>query len=275
MNPHASPPTSPWAGVQLIWRYRHLLLQLSWREIRQRYRASALGVLWSLLTPLFMLAVYTLVFSGIFNARWGGRAESHGLFAVVLFVGISLHGLMAEITTRAPGLIAEHTSYVKKVMFPLEVLPIVPLLAGLFQCLLNLCVLMAAVLLLGGGLSWHVLLLPFVLAPFVLLLLGLAWLLAAMGVFLRDLSSIMALASAGLMFLAPVFYPMEAAPASLQPWLQLNPLTFVIEQARRCLIWAQPLQWDGLVVYTAIAGLIAWLGFFVFQKTRKGFADVL
>lgn len=275
MNPHALPPTSPWAAVQLIWRHRHLLFQLSWREIRQRYRASALGVLWSLLTPLFMLAVYTLVFSGIFNARWGGQAESHGMFAVVLFVGISLHGLMAEVTTRAPGLIAEHTSYVKKVMFPLEVLPVVPLLAGLFQCLLNLCVLVAAVLLLGGGLSWHMLLLPFVLAPFVLLLLGLAWLLAAMGVFLRDLSSIMALASAGLMFLAPVFYPMEAAPTYLQPWLQLNPLTFVIEQARRCLIWAQPLQWEGLAAYTAIAALIAWLGFCFFQKTRKGFADVL
>jgi lipopolysaccharide transport system permease protein len=275
MNPHASPPTSPSAAVQTMWRHRHLLLQLSWREIRQRYRASALGVLWSLLTPLFMLGVYTLVFSGIFNARWGGVADTQGLFAVVLFVGISLHGLMAEITTRAPGLIAEHTSYVKKVMFPLEVLPAVPLLAGLFQCFLNLCVLVAVLLLLGGGLSWHVLQLPLVLAPFVLLLLGLAWLLSAMGVFLRDLSSITTLASAGLMFLAPVFYPMEAAPAYLQPWLQLNPLTFVIEQARRCLIWAQPLQWAGLAAYTAISALVAWLGFYFFQKTRKGFADVL
>lgn len=275
MNPHASPPTPPWAAVQTIWRHRQLVLQLSAREIRQRYRASMLGVLWSLLTPLFMLAIYTLVFSGIFKARWAGQADTHGLFAVVLFVGTSLHGWMAEITTRTPGLIAEHTSYVKKVMFPLEVLPLVPLLAGLFQCLLNLGVLLAALCLLGSELSWHVLQLPLVLVPFGLLLLGLAWLLAAAGVFLRDLSSITTLATAGLMFLAPVFYPMEAAPQSLQIWLRLNPLTFVIEQTRRCLIWAQAPQWDGLLLYGVIAALVAWIGFVFFQKTRKGFADVL
>ena len=275
MNPHASPPTSPWAAVQTIWHHRHLVLQLSLREISQRYRASVLGVLWSLLTPLFMLAVYTLVFSGIFKARWGGQTDTEGLFAVVLFVGTSLHGWMAEITTRTPGLIAEHTSYVKKVMFPLEVLPVVPLLAGLFQCLLNLGVLLAALWLLGVELSWHVLQLPLVLAPFMLLLLGLAWLLAAAGVFLRDLSSITTLATAGLMFLAPDFYPMEAAPESLQIWLKLNPLTLVIEQTRRCLIWAQPPQWGSLLLYALIAAVVAWLGFVFFQKTRKGFADVL
>lgn len=275
MNPHAAPPTSLWSAAQLIWHHRDLLLQLTWRDIRQRYRGSSLGLLWSLLTPLLMLGIYTLVFSSIFKSRWNGPEDSKGLFAILLFVGTSVHGLLAEVCNRSPNTIAEHTSYVKKVMFPLALLPLVTLLSALFQCLLNLGILLPAILWVQGFLTWHVLQLPLVLAPYVLLLLGLTWLLSALGVFLRDLASITALLTTGLMFLSPVFYPAQAAPERLRPWLALNPLTFIIEQTRGCLIWAQPLDLRGLAIYSVCAAGVAWLGFFWFQKTRRGFADVL
>lgn len=275
MNPHTKPPTSPLAATSLIWQQRNLLLQLTWRAIRQRYQASVLGVLWSLLSPLLMLTIYTLVFSKVFKIRWAGADDSTGMFAVILFVGTSLHGLLADVANRAPGLIAEHASYVKKVIFPLELLPVATLLAALFQCVLNLSIVLLAVAWTNGQLSWHVLQLPLVLAPFVLLLLGFAWFICALGVFMRDLLPVTALVTTGLMFLSPVFYPADAVPERLRFWMQLNPLTFVIEQARGSLIWAQPLDVQGLLIYTLSACMVAWLGFFWFQKTRKGFADVL
>lgn len=275
MNPHTKLPTSPLAATNLIWQQRNLLFQLTWRAVRQRYPASVLGVLWSLVSPLLMLTIYTLVFSKVFKFRWGGADDSTGMFAVILFVGTSLHGLLADVANRAPGLIAEHASYVKKVVFPVELLPVVTLLSALFQCVLNLSIVLLAVAWTNGRLSWHVLQLPLVLAPFVLLLLGFAWFISALGVFVRDLLPVTALVTTGLLFLSPVFYPADAVPERLRFWMQLNPLTFVIEQARGSLIWAQPLNVQGLLIYTLSACLVAWLGFFWFQKTRKGFADVL
>ena len=151
----------------------------------------------------------------------------------------------------------------------------VSLLAALFQCVLNLGIVLLAVAWLHGQLSWHVLQLPLVLAPFVLLLLGFAWFISALGVFVRDLLPLTVLVTTGLMFLSPVFYPADAVPERFRFWMQLNPLTFIIEQARGSLIWAQPLEVRGLLIYTFWAGMVAWLGFVWFQKTRKGFADVL
>lgn len=275
MNPHTKPPTSPLAATKLIWQYRNLLFQLTWRAIRQRYHASVLGVLWSLLSPLLMLTIYTLVFSKVFKTHWGSANDSTGMFAVILFVGTSLHGLLADVANRAPCLIAEHASYVKKVVFPVELLPVVTLLSALFQCVLNLSIVLLTVAWTNGRLSWHVLQLPLVLAPFILLLLGFAWFISALGVFMRDLLPVTALVTTGLMFLSPVFYPTNAVPEQLRFWMQFNPLTFVIEQARGSMIWAQPLNVQGLLIYTLSAFLVAWLGFFWFQKTRKGFADVL
>ena len=275
MNPHTKPPTSLLAATRLIWQQRDLLYQLTWRSIRQRYQASALGVLWSLLSPLLMLTIYTLVFAHVFKLRWEGADNSTGMFAVILFVGTSLHGLLADVVNRAPSLIAEHASYVKKVVFPLELLPVVAVLTALFQCLLNLGIVLIALAWTTGQLSWHVLQLPLILIPFTILLLGLAWFVSALGVFMRDLLHLTGLVTTGMMFLSPVFYSSDAVPERLRFWMQFNPLTFVIEQARASLIWAQPLHMQGLLIYTLSACLIAWLGFFWFQKTRKGFADVL
>ncbi len=276
MNPHVSQPTSPTALARSLWRNRQLIAQMTRREVVGRYKGSVMGLAWSFLNPVFMLAVYTFVFSVVFKARWGvGGDESKTQFAVVLFVGLIVHGLFAEVLNRAPGLILGNVNYVKKVVFPLEVLPAISMGAALFHGLISLGVLLAAFLLFNGYLHWTAILAPLVLLPLVVLTLGMAWVLASLGVFLRDVGQTIGLITTVMLFLSPVFYPISALPEAFRPWLLANPLTFIIEQARRVLIWGQLPDMFGLALYTIAAAIIAWLGFIWFQKTRKGFADVL
>jgi lipopolysaccharide transport system permease protein len=235
-----------------------------------------LGLVWSFLNPVFMLAVYTFVFSVVFKARWGvGGEESKTQFAVVLFVGMIVHGLFAEVLNRAPVLILSNVNYVKKVAFPLEILSVVSMGAAMFYCLISLCVLLIAFVLFNGYLHWTAVLVPLVMLPLVILTLGLSWMLASLGVFLRDVGQAIGIITIVMLFLAPVFYPITAVPEELRPWIMANPLTFIIEQAREVLIWGRLPNWTGLGIYTLVATAVAWAGYAWFQKTRKGFADVL
>lgn len=276
INPHAAQPTSLVALGKSLWRNRQLIVQMTKREVVGRYQGSALGLVWSFLNPVFMLAVYTFVFSVVFKARWGiGGEESKTQFAVVLFVGMIVHGLFAEVLNRAPGLILSNVNYVKKVVFPLEILPIVSLGAALFHSLISLGVLLIAFVLFNGYLQWTAVLAPLVLLPLVILTMGLAFMLASLGVFLRDVGQTIGIITTVMLFLAPVFYPVTALPEEMRPWIMANPLTFIIEQAREVLIWGRLPDWAGLGIYTLVATAVAWAGYAWFQKTRKGFADVL
>lgn len=276
MNPHIPQPTAPTALVRSLWHNRQLILQMTKREVIGRYKGSALGLTWSLLNPMLMLAVYTFVFSGIFKARWGvGGDESKTQFAVVLFVGMIVQGLFAEVLSRAPSLILSNVNYVKKVVFPIEILPVIAMGAALFHSLISLGVLLIAFTLFNGYLNWTAVFTPLVLLPLVILTLGLAWILASLGVFLRDVGQTIGIIVTVLTFLAPVFYPVTAVPERLRPWIMANPLTFIIEQARDILVWGRLPGWFGLGIYTLTATALAWVGYVWFQKTRKGFADVL
>lgn len=276
INPHASQPTSLAALARSIWRNRQLIAQMTRREVAGRYKGSVMGLAWSFFNPVFMLAVYTFVFSVVFNARWGADGEeSKTQFAVVLFVGMIVHALFAEVLNRAPGLILSNVNYVKKVVFPLEILPVVSMGAALFHSVVSLGVLLIAFVLFNGYLQWTAVLVPLVLLPLVILTLGLGWILASLGVYLRDVGQSIGIVTTVMLFLAPVFYPVTALPEELRPWLMANPLTFIIEQARAVLIWGHLPDWSGLAIYTLAATVIASAGYAWFQKTRKGFADVL
>jgi len=259
-----------------LWSNRQLIAQMTRREVLGRYKGSVLGLAWSFFNPVLMLAVYTFVFSVVFQMRWGlGEGESKTQFAVVLFVGMIVHGLLAEVLNRAPGLILGNVNYVKKVVFPLEILPVVSMGAALFHSLVSFGVLLLAFALFNGFLHWTAVLAPLVVLPLVILTLGLAWMLASLGVFLRDVGQTIGVVTTIMMFLAPVFYPITAVPEELRPLMMANPLTFIIEQAREVLIWGRLPNWLGLGLYTLIASAVAWAGYAWFQKTRKGFADVL
>jgi lipopolysaccharide transport system permease protein len=276
MNPHARPPVSLASLVSSLRGHRELIVQLTRREVVGRYRGSVMGLLWSLLNPILLLAMYTFFFSVVFKARWGGsEGTSRADFALLIFVGMIVHGLLAETLVRAPTLIISNVSYVKKIVFPLEVLPVVSIGAALFHAGVSLLVLAAALLVLHGSVPWTWLLVPLVLLPFVVLALGLAWILASLGVFLRDIAHPIGFVMTVLLFASPVFYPVSVLPPSLQAWAALNPLTFPIEQARRVLIDGQLPRADGLALYSTAALLVAWTGYAWFQKTRRGFANVL
>lgn len=275
-NPHAVRPTSLLALSKSLWHNRQLIEQMIRREVVGRYKGSVMGLTWSFFNPVLMLTVYTFIFSVVFKARWGmGDEESKTQFAVVLFVGMIVHGLFSEVLNRAPGLILSNVNYVKKVVFPLEILPAISMGAALFHSLVSLGVLLIAFVLFNGYLHWTAVFTPLVLLPLIILTLGLAWILASLGVFLRDVGQTIGIITTVMMFLAPVFYPVTALPEEIQPWLMANPLTFIIEQARAVLIWGKLPDWTGLGIYTAIAMVVAWTGYAWFQKTRKGFADVL
>jgi lipopolysaccharide transport system permease protein len=246
------------------------------REVVGRYKGSIMGLAWSFLNPVFMLVVYTFVFSVVFKARWGvGGEETKTQFAVVLFVGMIVHGLFAEVLNRAPGLILSNANYVKKVVFPLEILPAISMVAALFHSLVSLLVLFIAFVIFNGYLHWTAVFAPLVLLPLVILTLGLAWVLASLGVFIRDIGQTIGIVTTVLLFLAPVFFPVTALPEEYRPLIMANPLTFIIEQARDVLIWGRLPDWLGLGIYTLVATAVAWAGYAWFQKTRKGFADVL
>ena len=274
INPHAAQPTSLTSLAKSLWRNRQLIGQMTKREVVGRYKGSVMGLAWSFFNPVFMLVVYTFVFSVIFKSRWGGD-DSRTLFAVVLFVGMIVLGLFSEVVNRAPSLILSNVNYVKKVVFPIEILPVIAMGAALFHSLIGLGVLLVAFILYNGYLHWTVIFMPLVLLPLVIVTLGISWMLAALGVFLRDVGQTIGIITTVLMFLSPVFYPVTAVPEKFRPFIMANPLTFIIEQAREVLIWGHTPSWIGLGIYTLAAIVIAWAGYALFQKTRKGFADVL
>jgi lipopolysaccharide transport system permease protein len=266
---------SPKEMIAGFWRNRSLILALSKREVVGRYRGSFLGIFWSFFNPLFMLAVFTFVFSVVFKARWGGGSGSKTEFALVLFAGLIVFNLFAECINRAPSLILANVNYVKKVVFPLEILPLVVLGSAMFHAVISLGVWLTAYTLLFGMPHVTILLLPFVFLPLGLLIIGLSWMLASLGVYLRDVSQFVGILTTVLMFLSPIFYPVTALPEAYRSVLVLNPLMPAIEQTRSILYWGELPGMTMMGGYLMATTCIAWMGFAWFQKTRKGFADVL
>ncbi len=266
---------SPVEAVSSFWRNRSLIRNLVHREVVGRYKGSMLGIFWSLANPIFMLAVYTFVFSVVFKARWNSGSDSKTEFALVLFAGLMIFNLFSECISRAPSLILLNVNYVKKVVFPLEILPWITMGGALFHFMVSLGVWLVAFTILFGIPHWQVVLLPLVLLPLVLFVMGISWGLCALGVYLRDVGHFFGLFITVLMFLTPIFYPVSALPEKYQALMFLNPLTPAIEMARGILYFGEIPNIFLLGLYGLISIVICALGFAWFQKTRKGFADVL
>lgn len=266
---------SPAEILKSFYKNWDLIYSLLMREILGRYRGSALGILWSFFNPILMLLVYTFFFSIIFKARWSGAGESKAEFALVLFVGLIIFNLFSECITRAPTIILANANYVKKVIFPLEVLPIVNLGAASFHLLISLMVWLVFYFIFFGVPPITILFFPIILLPMLMLILGISWFLASLGVYLRDVSQLTGLAVTALMFISPIFFPLSALPEQYQKILIFNPLTQEIEMMRNALILGSAPEWSIYLLYLVISSLIAFLGFAWFQKTRKGFADVI
>ena len=275
MNPHEKHSVSIISMFRLVWLHRRLTYRMIVREVVGRYRGSFLGLAWSFFNPLVMLAIYTVVFSMIFKARWSGEEQGKAMFSLVLFVGMILHGFFSECIMRTPTVILSNVNYVKKVVFPLEILPIVILGAAFFHACVSFLVLIVFHLFVYGVPSVTLIAMPIIWFPFIVFTMGVSWILASLGVFIRDVGQFATLFSTILLFVSPVLYPVSAIPEQWRWVMFCNPVAISIEQMRAVLLWG---HWPNIVVvvvYSVLSLLLAWLGFLWFQKTRTGFADVL
>jgi len=246
------------------------------RDVVGRYRGSILGLVWSFLHPLFMLLVYLFVFGVVFRIKWGIDPQTGGKsFGVILFSGLILHALLAECLVRSPGIIATNTQFVKKVVFPLEVFPLMIVSTAFFHFCIGFLLLFIFNTLAHGTVHGTILLAPVVVMPIVFLALGMAWFLAATGVFIRDVGQITGILATVLLFLCPIFYPLEAVPEELRWLLYFNPLTLIVEQFRSIVIFGRMPDWTALLMYYVVALVVMRLGYSWFLRTRRAFADVL
>lgn len=263
-------------ALKTLWSHKDLLKSLAWRDIALRYKGSSAGLLWAIITPLLMLGIYTAVFSGIFQARWGqtgGPVE----YAQQLFVGLTVHALAAECLNRSPGLMLSNGSYVKRVVFPLQLLPLVTLSTALFHFIISMAILLLFYVVVNHHFPFLGLFIytPLIVAPYLLWLAGISFFLSALGVYFRDIGQLMGLITTILLFLSPVFYPASMLPEHLQPIFALNPLTLIIEQLRAVLLDGGQPDLAALSLYTVGATAMASFGAWSFKKLRGGFADVL
>ncbi len=261
--------------VKGMWKSRNLIAQMTKREVIGRYRGSVLGLLWSFFNPILMLTIYTFVFSVVFKARWGTGGESLFEFALILFAGLIVFNIFSECVNRAPSLIISNINYVKKVIFPLEILPLVNMGAALFHGTVSLVVLIIFYVLVSSSLHWTVIFAPLTILPLLLMTLGISWFLASLGVFVRDVAQVISMLTTVLMFTSPIFFPVSILPEKYRIFMYLNPLTFIIEQMRDVVLWGRLPSWSGWCLSMALGIGVAWIGLVWFQKTRKGFADVL
>lgn len=265
----------PFSPYRALARYFELIVQLARRDVVDRYRGSLVGLFWSFANPLLMLFIYTFVFGIIFKARWANQTGGGFAFALTLFAGLNINSLFSECANRAPTLIISNTNFVKKVVFPLEILSWSAVGAALFHLLISTLALLVIALFVNGYIPWTVVFLPIIVAAFLPFVAGTVWLLASLGVFLRDLKQAIGIITTALMFLAPILYPAERIPSQYRDLLYLNPLTVIVEASQDVLIWDRPPVWGHLALYALASGLFAWGAFVWFQRTRKGFADVL
>ncbi len=268
---------SPRRLLDSLSNNRELLWQLMRIEAVGRYRGSYLGVAWALLTPLASLAVYTFVFTNVFNARWDTASGEQGLagFAITLFTGMVTYNVFGETLMNSPFAITRHPNYITKVVFPLEILPVTLVGAAVFHSFIGMTIIAATLLLMNGTIPSTLLYLPVVYLPLIALTAGVSWAIAALGVFLRDVGHMAGVAVQLLFFMTPILYPVSALPEWVRPWMRLNPLATIVENFRRIILWGQPPEWPwyALSLLTSIVVMIA--GYTCFMALRRAFADVV
>lgn len=262
--------------IRSLFDNKYLFLQMFKREVQQRYRGSQFGFLWAFFLPILMLLVYTFVFGFVLKVRWGIEGQGDIAFGLILFSGLILHSLMAETINTSVGLISGNTQFVKKVVFPLEILSLVTLANAFFHMLLSLIILIVIFVATGNSLHWTIIYVPLVLAPFIVFLLGISWFVSVLGLYSRDLSQITGVMMTVMLFLGPILYPFSNVPDAIKPYvLWLNPLTIIVEQFRAVLLFGEQPNWYYLGIYLIAALLMLAAGIALFKRTRDGFADVI
>jgi lipopolysaccharide transport system permease protein len=268
-------PRWPWGLFTAALTHRSLIAELTRRDIHGKYRGANFGMLWALISPFLMLAVYSLAFGNILRSRWPQTGDGSHSFALILFIGLIIHGFFAECISRAPQLVVENPNYVKRVIFPLQILPWPMVLSALFHLFTNLIAFVILQAVVDHHFVWQVLLFPFTVAPLAILALGASWWLAALGVYFRDIGQVTGVLVTALLFTSTAIMPLSAVSPSVRWLFELNPLSFIIDQSREVTLWGRFPDWMGLGLYALAALVFAYFGYWIFLMTKRGFADVI
>ena len=223
-----------------------------------------------------MMMLYTLVFGFIFKGSYHSSPEETKLdYGLGIFLSITIYQFLAEILMVSPTLMINHSNYVKKVIFPLDILPVAVVGTALYYLLLTLTIVITCIVFLGPGLSINALWIPVILFPFFLTALGLAWIFSALGVFFRDINQLTTFLSLALLYASAVFYSSNQIPAAIWQFIKFNPLIHSIELSRQTLLWQQSPDIPSLTYLYGFSIIFVWIGFFIFNKLKPTFADVI
>jgi lipopolysaccharide transport system permease protein len=263
---------------QNLWKYREMIVEMTRRDINQNYQGSFLGILWSLIGPLSTLLIYTFVFSVVFQARWRSASEQltpKGEFALILFAGLTAFNVFSIVISRSPGLILSVPNYVKKVIFPLEILPVVATGSAVITSFINVVLILIGAALIYGGISSTIWLLPLAYLPLIFLTLGISWFLSSLGVYIRDMGQAIGVIVQIIFFLTPIVYSADILPKNVRFLANINPFALIVDWFRSTMLWGSSPNWGVWTVLTLACALLALLGYGWFSLTKKGFADVL
>lgn len=267
---------NPFNALLGIWKGRDLLKQFVRRNIEGRYKGTMIGLVWMVVTPLVMLAVYTFIFGVVFKVRWGaGLGDSKVAFALIMFCGMTVFNIFSESVNGSVGIVSGNPNYVKKVVFPLELLPASAVLSACFFGLIWIGILLLGIILFLHKFCFAAVCLPLIFIPLIFFSCGFAWFVASLGVFVRDLAHVIGIVLQVLYFMTPIFYSVEMVPENLRIILFLNPLTSIVQSTRQVLMFNQWPDWRVLGIVTLLSMIIFQFGYFWFMKTKRGFADVL
>lgn len=261
--------------IKTLYKNNYLLRQLVKKDIQQRYQGSVLGMLWSFIVPLLMLVIYTFVFSEVFQAKWDINTDDKYQFALVLFCGLTAFNMVGEVMNRSTVLIASNTNYVKKVIFPLEILPVVTVFSALFNAVIGFMILIVAQLVIYHTVSVTIYMVLFALIPLIILCTGLGLLISAISVYLKDVNNFVSVLVTVLMYMSPVFFPLTSVPENFKFVCEVNPLTYIIENFRNVVLYGRSLDWKFYGISCIVAVVVYLLGKVVFMRAKEGFADVL
>lgn len=261
--------------LKTLYKNSYLLKQLVKKDIKQRYQGSILGILWTFIVPILMLVIYTFIFSEVFQAKWDIDTSDKYQFALVLFCGLCVFNMVGEVMNRSTVLIASNTNYVKKVIFPLEMLPVVITLSSLFTCLVSFVILIIAKLILYNNVSPTLYLIIPMFIPLIILAVGLGLFISAVSVYLKDVGNAISVIVTVLMYMSPVFFPLSAVPESFRGVCEVNPMTYIIENFRNVVLYGEMINWEYYGISCLVALVFYFIGKGVFMRAKEGFADVL
>ncbi len=261
--------------IKNLYKNNYLFRQLVKQDIKQRYQGSVLGMLWSFIVPILMLVIYTFVFSEVFQAKWDIATDDKYQFALVLFCGLSAFNMFGEVMNRSTALIASNANYVKKVIFPLEMLPMVTTFSALFNCIVSFLILIVAKLVIYHNVSPTLYQFFLAIIPLIIMSTGIGLLISALAVYLKDIANFISVLVTVLMYLSPVFFPLTAVPEDFRAICEANPMTYIIENFRNVVLYGKNLDWKFYGISCVVSLVIYWVGKTVFMRAKEGFADVL